>query len=271
LLVAQRDYNGSSTSSFPAYIPAITGDVYALAAMGSEAEETVPPSALSQSTLVPLEPWNKNSRMVQAIVHKKIYQPLKGEQSAPEDEMHAHAGIFGGLDELTAPGYTSLEAFSARKKEVLTSVQTQVCLPKEDSARRNFEKMLEENVATFVCQYWTGIKVDPVHIEFLPSLPETIRCAARAYPPEISPRMQAKMEAFKEQQYVERITKSQWTSPTVLVLKKDSDGRRSSKDIRLAIDYRRPNAHIKQITLMMPDVHARIRALKDYAIFAELN
>jgi len=109
--------------------------------MGSEAL----PSPLSQSILVPLEPWNKMSKIVQAPIHKKLYQPLKGEQSAPKDEVHAHAGIFGGLAELTAPGYTSLEAFSAKKKEVLTSVQTQVCLPQEDSARRNFVNMLEES------------------------------------------------------------------------------------------------------------------------------
>jgi len=83
--------------------------------------------------------------------------------------------------------------------------------------------------------------------------------------------MQAKMEAFTEQKYMERITKSPWASPTVPVLKKDPDGRISTKDIRLAIDYRRPNTHIKQITLMMPDVHARIRALQDYSIFAELD
>ena len=51
---------------------------------------------------------------------------------------------------------------------------------------------------------------------------------------------------------MERITKSPWASPTVPVLKKDPDGRISSKDIRLAIDYRRPNTLIKQITLMMP-------------------
>jgi len=44
---------------------------------------------------------------------------------------------------------------------------------------------------------------------------------------------------------MERITKSPWASPTVPVLKKDPDRRISSKDIRLAIDYRRPNAHIK--------------------------
>jgi len=70
---------------------------------------------------------------------------------------------------------------------------------------------------------------------------------------------------------MERITKSPWATAKVPVLKKDPDGRISSTDIRLAIDYRRPNAHIKQIALMMPDVHARIRALKDYAIFAELD
>jgi len=55
------------------------------------------------------------------------------------------------------------------------------------------------------------------------------------------------------------------------VLKKDPDGRINSKDIRLAVYYRRPNMHIKQITLMMPDVHARIRALQDYAVFAKLD
>jgi len=83
--------------------------------------------------------------------------------------------------------------------------------------------------------------------------------------------MQAKQEAFTEKKYIERITKSPWASPTVPVLKKDPDGKTSTKDIRLAIDYRRPNAHIKKVTLMMPDVHARIRALKEYAVFAKLD
>jgi len=99
----------------PAYIPAITGDVYALAVMGSETEETVSPLAHLQSKLVPLEPWNKASRMVVAPVRKKIYQPLKGEKSAPEDQVHAHASIFGNIDEIMTPGYTSSEAFAARR------------------------------------------------------------------------------------------------------------------------------------------------------------
>ena len=175
------------------------------------------------------------------------------------DQVHSHAGIFGNVDELTTPGYTSQEAFNTRKTEVLTTMITQICLPREDPAHRSFVKMLEDNIAAFVCQEWTGIKVDPVHIEFLKSLPETIRCAARAYPSEILPRMQAKLEAFTEQKYMERITKSSWASPTVL--KKDPEGRISSKDIRLAIEYRKPNVHIKKVTLMMPDVHARIRSL----------
>ena len=166
--------------------------------------------------MVPLEPWNAHSKMVQAPIHKKIYEPLKGEQDAPEDQVHAHAGIFGNIDELTTPGYTSAEAFAARRKEVLTAMETQVCLPHDDPACTTFTKMLKDNIAAFVCQEWTGIKVDPVHIEFLPSLPETIRCATRSYPPEILPRMQAKMEAFTEQKYMERITKSPWASPTVL-------------------------------------------------------
>ena len=196
MLEAQHDYRESSTSSFPAYIPGITGDVYALAAMGSKAEETAPPLPQSQSTLVPLEPWNKASRMVPAPVHKKVYQPLKGEKSAPEDEVHAHAGIFGDVDKLTAQGYTSMQAFSARKAEALERMKVQVSLPAEDPAHEKFTNMLTDNVAAFVRKYWTGIKVDPVHIEFLPSLPETIRCASRAYPPEILPRMQSKMEAW---------------------------------------------------------------------------
>ena len=125
--------------------------------------------------MVPLEPWNKTSKMVQAPIHKKLYQPLKGEESAPEDKVHSHAGIFGSVDELTTPGYTSLEAFAARRKEVLTAVETQVCLAQEDPARKSFVEMLKGNIAAFVCQEWTGIRVDPVHIEFLPSLPETIR------------------------------------------------------------------------------------------------
>ena len=161
LLVAQRDYRRSCTSSFLTYIPAITGDVYALAAMGSEAL----PLAPSQRTLVPLEPWNKASKMVPAPIHKKFYQPLQGEQDAPEDQVHAHAGIFGNIDELTTPGYTSQEAFNTRKTEVLTTMRTQVCLPREDPAHRKFVRMLEENIAAFVSQYWTGIKVHPVHID----------------------------------------------------------------------------------------------------------
>jgi len=126
--------------------------------------------------------------MVPAHVHKKIYQPLKGEESAPEDQVHAHAGIIGDVDELTAPGYTSVEAFAARKADALERMKTQVSLPAEDPAHEKFTKMLTENVAAFVCRFWTDVKVDPVHIEFLPSLPETIRCASRAYPPKILPR-----------------------------------------------------------------------------------
>jgi len=195
LLAAQRDHNGSSPSTFPAYIPAITGDVYALAAISKKADDASP-SVLDKSNMVPLEPWNKASKMVQAPIHKKLYEPLKGEQDAPEDQVHMHAGIFGNIDELTTPGYTSADSFAARRKEVLTAVETQVCLAQEDPARNKFKEMLKGNIAAFVCQEWTGIKVDPVHIEFLPSLPETIRCAARSYPPEILPRMQEKLEAL---------------------------------------------------------------------------
>ena len=143
--------------------------------MGGETGETASSLDQLQTTLVPLEPWNKASRMVPAPVHKKIYQPLKGEESAPEDQVHTHAGIFGNIDELTTPGYTSSEAFAARRKEVLTAVETQACLAHEVPARKSFTEMLKGNIAAFVCQEWTGIRVDPVHIEFLPSLPETIR------------------------------------------------------------------------------------------------
>ena len=72
LLAAERDHNGSSTSSYPAYIPAITGDVYALAAINKKADDASP-SELSQNNMVPLEPWNKTSKMVQAPIHKKPY------------------------------------------------------------------------------------------------------------------------------------------------------------------------------------------------------
>ena len=98
--------NFKRTDITTAYIPAITGDVYALAAISKKADDASP-SALSKSNMVPLEPWNKTSKMVQAPIHKKLYQPLKGEESAPEDKVHSHAGIFGNIDELTTPGYTS--------------------------------------------------------------------------------------------------------------------------------------------------------------------
>jgi len=149
LLAAQREHNGSSTPTFPAYIPAIEGDVYALAAMDGITEETA--SSLDQLQTVPLEPWNKTSKMVQAPIHKKLYQPLKGEQEAPEDQVHVHAGIFGNIDELTTPGYTSAEAFAARRKEVLTAVDKQVYLAQEDPACNKFKEMLKGNIAAFVC------------------------------------------------------------------------------------------------------------------------
>jgi len=269
LLVAQKEHRQRSTSAFTAYIPGITSDVYALAAMYRDPEvltpddsaltdaEDIPPlinlrehnaeaerdnrgdmpglrplRAFREPVLVPLEPWNSASRMVPAPVHRRIYDPLQGEEEAPEDAVHSHVGIFGANDILTNAGYSSREAFESRRQEALQLLQHRVALNVEDPMHAAHISMLTDNIPAFTCQHWTGIKVDPIHIEFLPSLPDTIRCASRTYAPEILPRMKEKMETFVEQGYMERIIKSPWASPTVPVLKKDPDGGMSKSDIR---------------------------------------
>jgi len=258
VLLAAANANGN-TKLMASYLPGMVGDVYGLAALTEEEDDPHDPP-----DLVPLEQWNPATKMVPRPIPGKIYPPLDPLEEAPEDAIHEDFSIFGEAEKAMMPEYASDEMYNRRLAELEEQIPLSV-KPLLEQIRPQFEKMLyDKGKHVFTHRRWLGVTMEKIHIDFLPTLPESMRCRARPVPPELLPKIKIQLDKFVEQGYLKRLTTGHYGVPLVVEKKKDGE-------LRLCGDYRPVNKYIRAIPLAMPDIHERIRALVGYSLFAELD
>ncbi len=116
----------------------------------------------------------------------------------------------------------------------------------------------------FANDSWTGIKMEPVHINFTASLPPYLRMKCRNIPTELLPAAKLALDQYVETGYLERANDGTYGAALVVVRKPDGSA-------RLCGDYRAINKHATGIPLMMPDVQTELENMQPFSLFTELD
>ncbi len=111
---------------------------------------------------------------------------------------------------------------------------------------------------------WPGIKMDPVHIHFMDSLPAYLRMRARPIPTELLDAAKEALDQYVETGYLFRADDGTYGAALVVVRKSDGSA-------RLCGDYRAVNKHATGIPLLMPDVQAELEHMQPFTLFTELD
>ena len=202
-------------------------------------------------------------------VRGQLYTPIETYQRAPEEDELAEQGIFSEkiIDSL-AEAYASNEAYAQRVHEFREQCKTKITQGMGTEGQQLLEYlMMDEGDAqdAFTHRVWRGLKMMPVHIQFMDTLPSSVYQKARPVPVHLLPMVKELIDKFVAQGYLVYSNYGNYASPTLYVLK--SDG----KSLRMCNDLRRMNAFIKYSPVPQPHVHAMLTMLQGFNLFSELD
>ena len=202
-------------------------------------------------------------------VQGRIYEPLDKVEEAPEEREFRPASLFGQAEaEAMDTLYNTEEAY-AKRVETYKQAAPDAVKEKMGAFR---DKLIEflcttdgDAMKAHTHRHWHGLRIDPVHIEFLETLPPSVFQKARPVPGHLLPKIKELIGKLTDQGYLQYSMYGNYASPTLYVLK--SDG----VSLRMCNDLRRINQYIKYSPVPQPHIHASLQMLHGFKLFAELD
>jgi hypothetical protein len=176
---------------------------------------------------------------------------------APEDDLITDLEIFPS-------GYNSTGAYEKRVEEYNTTFPTRI--GKEYRAHKRLNELLASNVAlnSFTSRKWQGIDVEPIHIHFHDTLPDTLKQRTRPVPEALKIPAKNALDEFTDHGFLKFALQGAYGAGMVPVPKDELTA-------RICGDFRAINAHMKSIPLIMPDPMAAVEVLSRFSLFAECD
>jgi hypothetical protein len=198
----------------------------------------------------------------------KIYEALSSYEEAPEESQVKETGLFGTIkNEILDTTYSTQESYEERKCIYIEAIRLQIKPGMEDytEALAKYLALTDgDTPASFTHNHWHGLKIDPVHIEFLDTLPPQLYQRARPIAAHMMTRVRDHIKSVEEQGYLKYAMTGAYASPTMYTEK--ADGK-----LRMLNDLRKINMHIKKSGVPQPHIHAALQMLQGFSLFTELD
>ena len=117
---------------------------------------------------------------------------------------------------------------------------------------------------SFVHRHWHGLSIKPISIPFMDSMPEVIRQYPRPVRRDMEVEVTAHIRALQAQGWLKYATEGSYASPTSYL-------RKPSGKLRMVIDLRKVNKHIKPSTVPQPHVLATLQRLQGFSDFTDMD
>ena len=195
-------------------------------------------------------------------VEGQLMYPWKQEVGLPiEEQLVTIEDIPGflGIDDIADEYKTRLKIFKAAVPETLTDV-----IKNDHEEYEQWIHMIEQEfVKVFVYKTWTGIKIDPIEIETLMSMPAKHNIPSRHINREIREKVQAMIMLYLAMTFYFKES-SPTVSGVVVVIKPDGSP-------RICCDFRWINEHLKGYNSFMPDVKDSLDEMEGCIYFCDLD
>jgi len=258
--VAQRFFSGSTGASPNGTINAMREDQD-----DSEGDEPPPLAPLSQR---PSNAPTFNGGVRASPVEGQRYEPLERYEAAPEEEGIPQSTLFGHAEaEALDLKYNTEEAYAERVKSYLTDVPDAIkegMGEKSEELREFLCKADGDAMKSHTHRHWHGLRIEPIEIEFLSTLPESIFTRARPTQPHLLKQITELVTTLANQGYLEYNIQGSYASPTTYVPKPNGG-------LRMCNDLRKINAYIKYSPVPQPNIHAGIAMLRGFSLFTEMD